>query len=296
MLAHTVPARLRPEASLAALERAVARATVLRGERGEAAEVAAPLLRQVEEDGAGPRVRGGNEGEAMKPAARRTGLVVRELPGELIVYDLGRHQAHCLNRTAASVFRAADGTRSLDELGGSSATGSTSRSSGGRGSNGPRPARAPRSCLDPRCPRPAPREGLSRRSALRRAGLGAALLLPAIASVVAPTPAEAAVRPAPRTARASCPALPATARRAPPRLPATAPATAPHLHRLLIPARGGTRARRGPAGGARARRPRADARPVALVLAGLVEDPAALEQEVLDALGERLARRRGRPA
>ena len=50
MLAHTVPARLRPEASLAALERAVARATVLRGERGEAADVAAWLLDQVEEE------------------------------------------------------------------------------------------------------------------------------------------------------------------------------------------------------------------------------------------------------
>jgi hypothetical protein len=49
MLAHTVPARLRPEASLAALERALAHATVLRGERGEASEVAARLLRQIED-------------------------------------------------------------------------------------------------------------------------------------------------------------------------------------------------------------------------------------------------------
>jgi len=49
MLAHTVPARLRPEASLTALERAVARATVLRGERGEAVEVAARLLQQIED-------------------------------------------------------------------------------------------------------------------------------------------------------------------------------------------------------------------------------------------------------
>ena len=53
----------------------------------------------------------------MKPVARRTGLVVRDLPGEIVVYDLDRHQAHCLNRTAASVFRGADGTRSLDDLG-----------------------------------------------------------------------------------------------------------------------------------------------------------------------------------
>jgi len=53
----------------------------------------------------------------MKPAVRRSGLVVRELADETVVYDLDRHQAHCLNRTAAIVFRGADGTRSLDELG-----------------------------------------------------------------------------------------------------------------------------------------------------------------------------------
>ncbi len=44
MLAHTVPARLRPEASLEALERAVENALVLRGKRGEADETARQLL------------------------------------------------------------------------------------------------------------------------------------------------------------------------------------------------------------------------------------------------------------
>ncbi len=44
LLAHTVPARLRPEAALQALERALAEAGVLKGERGEAAETAARLL------------------------------------------------------------------------------------------------------------------------------------------------------------------------------------------------------------------------------------------------------------
>jgi hypothetical protein len=48
MLAHTVPARLRPEASLVSLERAVANAVVLKGERGEAAELAAELLQSPE--------------------------------------------------------------------------------------------------------------------------------------------------------------------------------------------------------------------------------------------------------
>jgi len=48
LLAHTVPARLRPEASLRALERAVSGAPVLKGERGEAGELAARLLDMVE--------------------------------------------------------------------------------------------------------------------------------------------------------------------------------------------------------------------------------------------------------
>jgi hypothetical protein len=61
MLAHTVPARLRPDASLLALERAVAGATVLKGERGEAGELATLLLgslgetKQVSRPGTGAR-------------------------------------------------------------------------------------------------------------------------------------------------------------------------------------------------------------------------------------------------
>jgi hypothetical protein len=55
MLAHTVPARLRPAASLAALERAVAGASVVKGERGEARGVAPQLLRELERSaGANP--------------------------------------------------------------------------------------------------------------------------------------------------------------------------------------------------------------------------------------------------
>jgi hypothetical protein len=62
LLAHTVPARLRPEESLAALERAAREATVLKGERGEASELARGLLAAVSE---------GGPGRARKPAGRR---------------------------------------------------------------------------------------------------------------------------------------------------------------------------------------------------------------------------------
>jgi hypothetical protein len=46
---------------------------------------------------------------AAGPVARRDDLVVRELDGETLVYDLDSHYAHCLNETAAAVWRACDG-------------------------------------------------------------------------------------------------------------------------------------------------------------------------------------------
>jgi hypothetical protein len=52
----------------------------------------------------------------MKPVARRNGLVVRDLADEVVVYDKERHEAHCLNGTAATVFRNADGRRSVSDL------------------------------------------------------------------------------------------------------------------------------------------------------------------------------------
>jgi hypothetical protein len=121
----------------------------------------------------------------MKPAARRTGLVVRELPGELVVYDLERHQAHCLNRTAAAVFQGADGNRGLDELGALLGEG-FERADREAAVRLALDQLASAGLLDPGLQPP------SRRSVLRRAGLGAALLLPAVVSMVAPTPAEAA--------------------------------------------------------------------------------------------------------
>ena len=50
------------------------------------------------------------------PMARSEQLVVRELPDETLVYDLQRHKAHCLNRSAALVWRACDGKTSVAEI------------------------------------------------------------------------------------------------------------------------------------------------------------------------------------
>jgi hypothetical protein len=43
------------------------------------------------------------------PRARKVGLMTRKLRDELLVYDLDRHKASCLNRTAALVWQHCDG-------------------------------------------------------------------------------------------------------------------------------------------------------------------------------------------
>lgn len=50
------------------------------------------------------------------PHAREEGLMVRELPDEVLVYDLGRHKAHCLNSTAALIWKHCDGKSSVADI------------------------------------------------------------------------------------------------------------------------------------------------------------------------------------
>jgi len=57
-----------------------------------------------------------NPNTKIAPRARRDDLVVQELADEVLVYDLKRHKAHCLNRTAAMVWERCDGRRSAGEI------------------------------------------------------------------------------------------------------------------------------------------------------------------------------------
>ena len=58
----------------------------------------------------------GSERELQAPQARTEGLVIRALPEEVLVYDLDRDKAHCLNQTAALVWKHCDGQTSIAEL------------------------------------------------------------------------------------------------------------------------------------------------------------------------------------
>ena len=51
-----------------------------------------------------------------KPLARQTGLVIQELPDETLIYDLDGNKAHCLNQSAALVWKFCDGKRSVSDI------------------------------------------------------------------------------------------------------------------------------------------------------------------------------------
>ena len=50
------------------------------------------------------------------PKARTDGLIVEELDGETLVYDLETHGAHCLNPAAALVWRRSDGRTPVRDM------------------------------------------------------------------------------------------------------------------------------------------------------------------------------------
>ena len=50
------------------------------------------------------------------PLARREGLLIENLPDEVLVYDLDKKRAHCLNQTAALIWNHCDGTTSVEAM------------------------------------------------------------------------------------------------------------------------------------------------------------------------------------
>jgi hypothetical protein len=53
---------------------------------------------------------------AFLPKARSAKIITKEVDGEVLVYDLARDRAHCLNETAAAVWKLCDGRTSVPEI------------------------------------------------------------------------------------------------------------------------------------------------------------------------------------
>jgi hypothetical protein len=53
---------------------------------------------------------------AFLPKARSERIITKEVDGEVLVYDLARDKAHCLNETAAAIWKLCDGCTSPPDL------------------------------------------------------------------------------------------------------------------------------------------------------------------------------------
>jgi hypothetical protein len=127
------------------------------------------------------------------PRAREKGLLTCEVADELLVYDLDRYEAHCLNSTAALVWRQCDGRTSVPEI-----TRALNSVYGVTLDNDvvwfalEQLERAQLIHVDMT---DGPRTGsakLTRRELIKRAGAAAAMSVPLVSSIVTPTAIEAA--------------------------------------------------------------------------------------------------------
>jgi len=132
------------------------------------------------------------------PKARTKQLTVQGFKDELLIYDWERDEAHCLNRTAALVWKHCDGHTSVAQI--------TSRLGEEIEDNAVADERLVwyalkqferDHLLESKLDLPAGmlasiNVGLNRRQLIRTLGLTAMVTLPLVTSIVAPTPAQAA--------------------------------------------------------------------------------------------------------
>ena len=125
------------------------------------------------------------------PQARKDGLIIQELPDETLVYDLERDRAHCLNPTAALVWRHCDGQSSAKEI--ARALKSEIKQPVDEKLVWLAIDQLGRNHLLKETPALPPQlAGMNRRELVRALGLTAAVAIPVVASIVAPMPSQAA--------------------------------------------------------------------------------------------------------
>jgi len=124
------------------------------------------------------------------PRARNDDLIVKEMPDEVLIYDLRSDKAHCLNRTAAFVWNYCDGRTSVATM-----TGRLKREL-----DTPVDERvvwlaldqlSKKNLLDEKRVPPASMAGITRRHMMRAMGVAAVVAVPMVISIVAPVPAQA---------------------------------------------------------------------------------------------------------
>ena len=125
------------------------------------------------------------------PRIREYGLVIDDLPDEVLVYDLDRHEAHCLNHSAALVWRACDGNLTPAEIARKLSAELDAEFSEGMVLLALGQLERIHLLVQPEI-LSTQFAVLSRRQLVRHLGLAAAVAAPLVISIVAPTPVQAA--------------------------------------------------------------------------------------------------------
>lgn len=139
-----------------------------------------------------------------KPISRKDNIVIQEIDGETLIYDLSKNKAFCLNETSALIWEMCDGERSVSEI---------SKELSQKLNN---PANedlvwlaidqlkkenliANAEELENKF------EGMNRREVIKKVGLGTMIALPLVSGLIAPTSIHAAsVRPGTVPENGSC--------------------------------------------------------------------------------------------
>ena len=126
------------------------------------------------------------------PQARRSGLIIQEVESEILIYDQNANKAHCLNQTAAKVWKYCDGDTTLADA----------CSALSRDLDTPVDEKlvwyavdqfSKDNLLEQDIEPPAfIIAGMNRRQMVRTLGLAAVVAVPLVTSIVAPTPVQAA--------------------------------------------------------------------------------------------------------
>lgn len=118
----------------------------------------------------------------------RLDCLSREFDSELLVYDPQRNVGHCLNSTAAATWKLCDGNNSPSQISRTLSRQLSVRMDESVVLLALDQLAGAHLLVEP----VVPAKRLSRRVAIRRIGIAAAIVLPLVTSVVAPTPAQAA--------------------------------------------------------------------------------------------------------
>lgn len=141
------------------------------------------------------------------PLARQKDLVIQETPDEVLVFDMNSNKAHCLNASAAFVWKACNGENSIGDIARQfelNGNGSVTEDFIWLAIDQLQENSLLQNEITPRF------EGQSRRQVIKKIGLASMVAVPVIASLVAPQNALAVgscacVNPADCLAQAGCP-------------------------------------------------------------------------------------------